>query len=122
MPCALLIEDNPSNQHLASFLLERAGFSVRIAGNGEEGFAAACAQPPDIIVLDIEMPVMDGYETMVRLRADERTQHIPVIVASSYALPGERQRAFELGVQDYLEKPFDPEEFMRRTLKLLPSP
>ncbi len=119
MPAALLIEDNPSNQHLATFLLQKAGFTVHVAENGVDGLAEARRQPPDIIVLDIEMPVMDGYETIVHLRADERTRTIPVLVASSYAMPGERQRALELGVQDYLEKPFDPEEFMRRALRLL---
>lgn len=121
MPRALLIEDNLSNQHLATFLLERAGFTVEVAGDGAAGLAAARLAPPDVIVLDIEMPVMDGYETITHLRADPATRTIPILVASSYALPGERQRAVSLGIDDYLEKPYDPEDFMRRVVKLLPA-
>ncbi len=119
MPTALLIEDNDSNQHLATFLLEKAGFVVTQAGDGAIGLASAQRERPDIIVLDIEMPEMDGYETLEHLRADPRTRDIPVLVASSYAMPGERQRAMELGVQDYLEKPFDPDDFINRVRQLL---
>ncbi|MCC5022049.1 MAG: response regulator [Candidatus Synoicihabitans palmerolidicus] len=102
-------------------MLKKAGFTVSLAENGLKGLNAAQSTNPDVIVLDIEMPIMDGYETIKALRADPRTASIPVLVASSYAMPGERARARELGVQDYLEKPFDPMEFMRRTIDLLPS-
>ena len=121
MPTALLIEDNDSNQHLATFLLQKAGFTVTQAGDGAVGLAAAQQDLPDIIVLDIEMPEMDGYETLERLRADDRTRDIPVLVASSYAMPGDRQRALDLGVQDYVEKPFDPDDFINRVRNLLPA-
>ncbi len=121
MPTALLIEDNDSNQHLATFLLRKAGFTVSHAANGALGLDAARRDRPDIIVLDIEMPEMDGYEALQHLRRDPRTRDIPVLVASSYAMPGERQRALELGVQDYLEKPFDPDDFINRVRQLLPA-
>ncbi|WP_221029474.1 response regulator [Actomonas aquatica] len=121
MPTALLIEDNASNRHLATFLLEKAGFTVAHATNGQQGLDLARTQLPDIIVLDIEMPVMDGYETLEHLKASAQTRDIPVLVASSYAMPGERQRALDLGVREYLEKPFDPDDFMQRAQALLSS-
>ncbi|MCF3650341.1 response regulator [Synoicihabitans lomoniglobus] len=121
MPHALLIEDNAANQHLATFLLKRAGFTVTVAENGLLGYNSALELRPDVIVLDIEMPVMDGYETFKKLHADPVTHDIPVLVATSYAMPGERNQALELGVHDYLEKPYEPEEFIRR-VKLLFDP
>jgi two-component system cell cycle response regulator DivK len=123
MPQALLIEDTLSNQHLASFLLKRVGCDVTLAANGEEGVACARAARPDVIVLDIEMPVMDGYETLAILKQDSSTKDVPVMVATSYAMPGERQKATDLGADVYLEKPFDPEVFMAKIRDLLtPAP
>ena len=94
---------------------------MRAAGNGREGLDLAQAFQPQVIVVDIEMPEMDGYETITQLRSIDSTRHIPVMVASSYAMPGERQRALDLGAQDYLEKPFDPEDFMARVRNIAPA-
>ena len=119
-PCVLLIEDNDTNRHLATFLLEKIGCEVRHAGDGAHGLALAESTAPALIVLDIQMPEMDGYEVAARLRAQPATAKIPVLVVTSYAQSGDRQRALDLGVADYLEKPFEPDDFINRVTRLLP--
>jgi CheY-like chemotaxis protein len=120
-PLVLLIEDNEPNRHLATFLLERIGCAVRHAGDGARGLALAGELRPALVVLDIQMPEMDGYEVAARLRADPGTAAIPILVVSSYAQTGDRQRARALGLNDYLEKPFEPDDFIARVQRLLPS-
>ena len=119
-PRVLLIEDNEANRQLATFLLENIGCEVRHAGDGAHGLASAENSPPDLIVLDIQMPEMDGYEVAARLRAQPTTTKIPILVVTSYAQSGDRQRAMALGVADYLEKPFEPDDFINRVVRLLP--
>lgn len=119
-PRVLLIEDNEANRQLATFLLERIGCDVRHAGDGTHGLASAGNSPTDLIVLDIQMPEMDGYEVAARLRAQPATTKIPILVVTSYAQSGDRQRAMALGVADYLEKPFEPDDFINRVVRLLP--
>lgn len=120
-PRVLLIEDNDANRQLATFLLDRIGCEVRHAGDGAHGLASAESTPPDLIVLDIQMPEMDGYEVAARLRASPATSKIPILVVTSYAQSGDRQRAMALGVADYLEKPFEPDDFINRVVRLLPA-
>ena len=117
----LLIEDNDANRYLARFLLEKNGLNVIQAKNGVEGGRLALAQPPDLILMDIEMPEMDGYEAARRLKSDPTTAKVPIMAFTSYAHPSDRQRALEQGFSDYLEKPFEVDELIRRVLKLLPS-
>ncbi len=119
-PCVLLIEDNEANRHLATFLLEKLGCEVRHAVDGTQGLALAESTAPTLIVLDIQMPEMDGYEVAARLRAQPATTKIPVLVVTSYAQSGDRQRAMDLRVADYLEKPFEPDDFINRVTRLLP--
>jgi len=119
-PRVLLIEDNETNRHLATFLLEQIGCEVHHAGDGARGLAMAESSLPVLIVLDIQMPEMDGYEVATRLRASPATRAIPVLVVTSYAQSGDRQRAMALGVADYLEKPFEPDDFIARVTRLLP--
>lgn len=116
----LLIEDNEANRYLARFLLEKNGLEVLQAKNGVEGLALALARPPDLILMDIEMPEMDGYEAARRLKADPATAKVPIMAFTSYAHPSDRDRALERGFSDYLEKPFEIDELIRRVLKLLP--
>ncbi|MFT3780759.1 MAG: response regulator [Nibricoccus sp.] len=120
-PTVLLIEDNITNRHLATFLLEKVGCEVQHAGDGALGLVSAKQLVPDLIVLDIQMPAMDGYEVATQLRADPSTAKIPILVVTSYAQAGDRQRALALGVADYLEKPFEPDDFISRVVRLLPS-
>ncbi len=117
----LLIEDNEANRYLARFLLEKHGIRVVQAMNGAEGVAMALENPPDLILMDIEMPEMDGYEAARRLRADPATARVPVMAFTSYAHPSDRERALAEGFADYLEKPFEIDDFLRRVLRLLPS-
>ncbi|MBK9990783.1 MAG: response regulator [Verrucomicrobia bacterium] len=117
----LLIEDNEANRHLATFLLEKLGCEVHHAGDGARGLTLAESCKPALIVLDIQMPEMDGYEVAARLRAKPTTTAIPILVVTSYAQAGDKQRALALGVADYLEKPFEPDDFINRVLRLLPA-
>jgi len=121
-PSVLLIEDNETNRHLATFLLEKIGCEVRHAGDGAHGLVMAESSAPVLIILDIQMPEMDGYEVAARLRAKPSTAEIPILVVTSYAQSGDRQRAMALGVADYLEKPFEPDDFINRVVRLLPAP
>ena len=116
----LLIEDNEANRYLARFLLEKNGLAVVQAANGAEGVRLALAAPPDLILMDIEMPEMDGYEAAELIRANPATARVPILAFTSYAHPSDRERALERGFSDYLEKPFEVDDFLRRVLQLLP--
>ena len=104
-PIILLVEDNEQNRYLARYILEDAGMSVVCAITGKEALAAAREHRPDLILLDIQLPEMDGYEAVARLKADPELAGIPVVAVSSFAMPGERQRALEAGCIGYIEKP-----------------
>jgi two-component system cell cycle response regulator DivK len=107
----LIIEDNETNRYLARFLLEKAGFEVQTAVNGVQGLVMARAERFDMVVLDIQMPEMDGYETAVALRSDPASAGVPIVGVSSFALPGDRDKALRLGFAHYIEKPIDPSTF-----------
>jgi len=122
-PVVLLIEDNDANRYLARFILEKNGLEVMQATNGVEGVKLAMERAPDLVLMDIEMPEMDGYEAASRLRANPATARVPIMAFTSYAHPSDRERALERGFSDYLEKPFEVDEFVRRVLRLLaPNP
>ncbi|MCC6747096.1 MAG: response regulator [Deltaproteobacteria bacterium] len=117
----LLVEDNENNRYLATFLLERHGFTVIAAQNGREALERARAEAPELILLDIQMPEMDGYETAERLKADPELAAIPVVGVSSFAMVGDRERALALGFSGYLEKPIDPATFVDQVRAYLRS-
>ncbi len=104
----LLVEDNPANVYLATFLLEKHGFAVELARNGIECLAHARAAPPDLVLMDLQMPLLDGYETMRELRADPATAQVPVVAITAFAMTGDRAKALAMGFTDYIEKPYDP--------------
>jgi CheY-like chemotaxis protein len=108
----LLIEDNEQNRYLVTFLLNKAGHSVISACDGPSGIAAALAQPFDLILLDIQLPGMDGYEVARTLRATPSMRNTPIIAVTSYAMVGDRESILEAGCDGYLEKPIDPETFV----------
>ena len=116
-PCILLVEDNEANVHLVRFLLEHAGARVTRVANGVECLAAIAQELPDLVLLDLQMPVMDGYETAQRLQADAATRHLPLIASSAYAQPTDEARARAVGFRDYIAKPFDPGTFAARVLR-----
>ena len=108
----LLVEDNEQNRYLATFLLERGGHQVLHARTGREGIDIAARERPDLIVMDIQMPELDGYEAARLIKANPDLQNIPIVAVTSYALAGDRERAFAVGFQGYIEKPISPETFV----------
>lgn len=107
----LVIEDNEQNLYLVRFLLEVRGHRISEARNGVEGIAAARAAPPDIILLDIQLPGMDGYAVAAALRQNPALDAVPIVAVTSYALNGDRVKALSAGCDAYIEKPIDPDSF-----------
>jgi two-component system, cell cycle response regulator DivK len=107
VPKILLVEDNELNRDMLSRRLQRKGYCVVTAHDGEQGHLLAQSESPDIILMDISLPVMDGWEVTRLLKANESTRHIPIIVLTAHALVSDRTKAFEAGCNDYDTKPVD---------------
>lgn len=103
----LLIEDNELNRDMLSRRLERRGYAVVMAVDGEEGVESARRARPDLILMDMSLPVLDGWEATRRLKADPGTRDIPIIGLSAHAMAGDRERALDAGCDDYDTKPVD---------------
>lgn len=108
----LLIEDNEQNRYLTAFLLEKHGYEVISASNGELGIELAKRFHPRLILLDIQLPSMDGYSVARELQRDSSLAGIPVVAVTSYAMSGDREKAMAAGCIGYIEKPIDPETFV----------
>lgn len=108
----LVIEDNEQNLYMITYLLEHAGFGVLQARNGRAGVSLARQQRPDLIVLDIQLPELDGYEVARRLRTEPTLAEVPIVAVTSFAMTGDRERILAAGCAGYLEKPIDPETFV----------
>ena len=108
----LLIEDNEQNRYLVTFLLERCGYTVSSAPDGPRGIEAARSIVPSLILLDIQLPTMDGYAVARTLRENEALRHVPIVAVTSYAMPGDRERAMEAGCTGYIEKPINADTFV----------
>ncbi len=115
----LIIEDNEQNLYLATFLLEKDGHEVLQARSGPEGVALAGRTRPDLILLDIQLPEMDGYSVARALRQNQSLKAVPIVAVTSYAMVGDRERALEAGCNGYIEKPINPETFAREVGKSL---
>ena len=115
----LVIEDNEQNLYLMNFILEKNGFKVLKAMDGQDGITVACREKPDLILLDIQLPRMDGYEVARRLSQKEETKDVPVIAVTSYAMVGDREKALEAGCTGYIEKPINPATFVDEIKKFL---
>src|SRR5215471_3637428 len=107
----LLIEDNEQNRYLVTFLLEQNGFIVAHAPDGPAGVALATRERFDLILLDIQLPGMDGYAVARALRANPISADTPIVAVTSYAMAGDRENILAAGCDGYLEKPIDPETF-----------
>jgi len=110
-PTLLLIEDNEQNLYLAKFLLEQNGFSVVPARSGPEGIELAGRILPDLVILDIQLPQMNGYAVARELRRNPALKDVPIVAVTSYAMVGDRERTLEAGCNAYIEKPINPDTF-----------
>jgi two-component system, cell cycle response regulator DivK len=108
MSVALVIEDNPDNILLITDILEASGYTVLQAMSGQEGLETALTQQPDFILLDIQLPDIDGYEVVKRLLAHDESKDIPIIAMTSYAMKGDREKLLGGGCTGYIEKPINP--------------
>jgi len=108
----LLIEDNEQNRYLASFLLERSGYRVVAEADGPHGIKTARTLKPDIVLLDIQLPTMDGYSVARSLREIASLRDTPIIAVTSYAMAGDREKSIAAGCSGYIEKPIDPDTFI----------
>ena len=111
-PTVLLIEDNEQNRYLATFLLETRHYQVISANTGHLGLELARTCGPDMILLDIQLPGMDGYEVARQLRRIEALRDTPIVAVTSYAMVGDREKTLAAGCDGYIEKPIDPETFI----------
>jgi len=118
-PRVLIVEDNVDNFELVRFLLERAGYEVLSAANGLEGLDAAKRELPDLILMDLSMPEMDGWNATANLKADEHTRGIPVLALTAHTLPGDRKRAIDAGCDGYISKPINVASFDKLVATLL---
>ena len=108
----LIVEDNMDNYQLVRFVLERAGYDVFLAVNGRDGVNAARAQKPDLILMDLGMPEMDGWNATKKLKSDLETKSIPLYALTAHTLPHERKRALDAGCDGYLSKPIHMKGFL----------
>ncbi|MEN3975278.1 response regulator [Emcibacter sp. SYSU 3D8] len=116
----LLIEDNEQNRYLTSFLLVRNGYAVSMAENGLKGIALAAETVPDLILLDIQLPGMDGHQVARVLRQMPALDATPIIAVTSYAMVGDREKSLEAGCDGYIEKPINPETFVAEIEQVAP--
>jgi CheY-like chemotaxis protein len=107
MPKILLVEDNEMNRDMLSRRLERKGYEVLLALDGQSGVEMVLKELPDLVLMDMSLPIVDGWEATRRLKADLSSQHIPVIALTAHAMSGDREKALEAGCDDYDTKPIE---------------
>jgi CheY-like chemotaxis protein len=110
----LVIEDNEQNLYLVRYILEKKNYEVHAALDGQSGVEIAAALKPDLILLDIELPVMDGYAVARHLRQNPDLANTPIVAVTSYAMPGDREKVMAAGCDGYIEKPIDPDTFLTK--------
>ncbi len=116
----LVVEDQEDNRQIVRDLLTITDYEVTEAENGEEALASVAKQRPDLILMDIQLPIMDGFEATRRLKADPALRAIPIIAVTSYALSGDEEKARAAGCDDFVPKPFSPRELLAKIRKYLP--
>jgi two-component system cell cycle response regulator DivK len=112
--CILVVEDQEDNRQILRDLLTSGGFDMIEAENGADAITAAEANRPDLILMDIQLPILDGYEATRRIKANPDLKSIPIIVVTSYALSGDEDKARLAGCDDYVAKPFSPRELLAK--------
>ena len=116
----LVVEDTEDNRQIMRDLLSSAGYDLVEAQDGAEGVAMAKSARPDLILMDIQLPVLDGYEATRRIKADPALTHIPVIAVTSYALSGDEAKTRAAGCDGYVAKPFSPRQLLQKVREYLP--
>ena len=121
MKKALIVEDHPDLLHILTLKLEMLGFAVISANNGKQGVAKAIEENPDLILMDIRMPVMDGLEATRRIRSNPKTQDIPILASTVLFRESDLSSCIEAGCNDYITKPFTLEQLQEKILDFIPS-
>jgi two-component system, cell cycle response regulator DivK len=120
VPRILYVEDNEDNVYMLKMRLElEDGFDVLVAGNGADGVAIAVAERPDLILMDLNLPVVDGWEATRRIKADAQTREIPIIALTAHAMAGDREKALAAGCNDFDTKPIDLERLLGKIRAVL---
>jgi two-component system, cell cycle response regulator DivK len=117
----LLVEDNEMNRDMLSRRLIRRGYAVAIAVDGDQGVTMAQSEKPDLVLMDMSLPVIDGWEATRRIKSSEETRHLPVIGLTAHAMAGDREKALEAGCDDYDTKPIELERLIGKIEALLPG-
>ena len=117
----LYVEDNEFNRKIVRQLLAKTTYRLREAVDGEQGVASALAAPPDLILMDIQLPKISGLDATRQLRGDPRTAAVPIIVVTSFALSGDDQKATAAGATAYLAKPYSPRELLAKIREIVPE-
>jgi two-component system, cell cycle response regulator DivK len=117
----LVVEDTEDNRRILRDLLTRAGFELIEAADGQSGVSMATAHRPDLILMDIQLPIFDGYEATRRIKANPDTRDIPIIAVTSYALSGDETKALAAGCDGYVAKPYSPRRILAMVQELLPQ-
>lgn len=116
----LIIEDDSASRELVKFLLEASGYTVLTAEDGRAGLRTALAAHPDLVLCDLQMPVMNGFEMMQRLREHPGWHHVPMIAVTAFSMAGDREAAIAAGFDDHITKPIAPETFIGQIESFLP--
>jgi len=118
-PSILIIDDEPDIAEVLAARLDLEGYKTRMANNGKEGIESARGKKPDLIILDVMMPVLNGYEACKILKNDEKTKTIPILILTALPHVGDADKAFEVGANDYLNKPYKNDRLIEKVKKLL---
>ncbi|MFN4118087.1 response regulator [Acidovorax sp.] len=110
----LVIEDDDASRQLVTYLLEASGHTVLSADNGAAGLELALSQPHDLILCDLQMPIMNGYQVAQTLRSHPRWRAVPLVAVTAFSMPGDREKALEMGFDDHFSKPITPETFVQQ--------
>ena len=117
----LVVEDQPDNRQIIRDMLAPDDYEITEAENGEQALAAIAKQRPDLILMDIQLPIMDGYEATRLIKTDPNLRSIPIIAVTSYALSGEEKKARAAGCDDYVPKPFSPRQLLAKIRQYIPQ-
>lgn len=120
-PRIVIIEDNPANLELVKYLLEHSGYEVLVASDGAQGVSLVLQVRPDLIICDLQMPALDGYQVLAKLRQDPQVAHTPIVAVTAFSMPHDRQRVMTAGFDGYISKPIEPETFVEQIGAFLPA-